>query len=234
MLTSRVSNERGGFPAGFPPASAAPPTSGRGVRGGLAAPGRTPPNSEGDAFEPVSERPFRGWRGPSRSGRAPRSPPRAAPPAGDGGAQRSSRGWGGEGEAAGTRAGLGAPGLPRQQPRRVGAAEPRGKDAASEISDVFLLLPGATEALRTRPGNRGRNQAGIPPQGLKGCSGLWCLQVIGTARCRSRQSPLSFLGWGRGEDAVNTKHDLAGGKKSFLKLRELGSLRVFGSRVILN
>lgn len=102
--------------------------------------------------------------------------------------------------------------------RRVGAAGPRGKDAASEISDVFLLLPGAAEALRMRPGDRGRNQAGIPPQGLKGCSGLWCLQVIRTARCcRSRQSPLSFLGWGRGEDAVNTKHDLAGGKKIIFK-----------------
>lgn len=46
----------------------------------------------------------------------------------------------------------GVPGLRLQArarpPRRAGAARPAGKDAVSEISDVFLLLPGAARDFR--------------------------------------------------------------------------------------
>lgn len=69
-----------------------------------------------------------------------------------------------------------------------------GKTRSRRFPMCFSFYRELPETLGTRPGNGSCNRTGVPPQGLEGCSGLGCLQVIGfrTARWRSRQSTLNF------------------------------------------
>lgn len=77
--------------------------------------------------------------------------------------------------------------------RRSAAAKgrcggPAVKKARSLGFHVYFssrLSRGAAKAFEgKRPGNGGRNQTGTAPQGLTGCSGLWCLQVMGLRAAR--------------------------------------------------